>query len=206
MEESKDDDKSEGLGKLEEENKDLKNLLKYYEQLGYIGLDPNKDDDQIRLVSGIASSDNDLPQDSSPPPPPPPAPPPPPPPTPPPSARPAPSSPSDKSDKSSKEIKHLIRKIRQGAGKKKSKKYKKSKNKVKSKNKKKLKNNKTKKIKLVNKSLKRGGYGSNDYRVVRPMVTITDAMNSFLKNKNLEGDKYLIDIPEIYNLLNEKKK
>ena len=26
--------------------------------MGYIGLDPNKDDDQIRLVSGIAVEDN----------------------------------------------------------------------------------------------------------------------------------------------------
>ena len=38
------------------------------------------------------------------------------------------------------------------------------------------------------------------------MVTITDAMNSLLKKKNLKGNKYLINIPEINNLLNKKKK
>jgi len=51
------------------------------------------------------------------------------------------------------------------------------------------------------KSIKRGGYGSGDLKIVRPQITTTDALNSLLHNKHTDGKKYLLTIPEIQKLL-----
>ena len=92
--------------------------------------------------------------------------------------------------------------------KKREKKYSKSKNILSRKKYKKIKNNKknnknkSKKIKKHKpKSIKRGGYGPGDLKIVTPQITTTDALKSLLNNKHMDGNKYLLTIPEIQKLL-----
>ncbi len=89
--------------------------------------------------------------------------------------------------------------------KKREKKYSKSKNIFSRKKYKKIKNNKNNKSKKIKKhkpkSIKRGGYGPGDLKIVRPQITTTDALKSLLNNKHMDGNKYLLTIPEIQKLL-----
>ena len=85
------------------------------------------------------------------------------------------------------------------------KKYKIIKNNKKNNNKNNKKNNNkniSKKIKKHKpKSIKRGGYGPGDLKIVTPQITTTDALKSLLNNKHMDGNKYLLTIPEIQKLL-----
>ena len=65
------------------------------------------------------------------------------------------------------------------------------------------KQNKSKKIKVRPTTQKKSGGGKN-MQIVKPQVTITDAIKSLLLNKNLDGNKWLLNIPEINKLLKKK--
>ena len=65
------------------------------------------------------------------------------------------------------------------------------------------KQNKSKKIKIKPTTQKKSGGGKN-MQIVKPQVTITDAIKSLLLNKNLQGNKWLLSIPEINKLLKKK--
>jgi hypothetical protein len=58
--------------------------------------------------------------------------------------------------------------------------------------------------KLKNKAISQKKGGSN-MKIIKPQVTITDTMQSLLMNKNLQGNKWLLNIPEINKLLSKEK-
>lgn len=67
-------------------------------------------------------------------------------------------------------------------------------------------NKKTYKHKRKAKSNKRGG--KKNMRIIRPQLTITDALTTLLENKNkhMDGDKYILKIPKIQQILQENNK
>ena len=67
-------------------------------------------------------------------------------------------------------------------------------------------NKKTYKHKRKVKSNKRGG--KKNMRINRPQLTITDALTTLLENKNkhMDGDKYILKIPKIQQILQENNK